>query len=109
MNFTPLDILYIVLAFCALWLSAGIFWIIWQAGGILRSVGDTLELAQEKIARIESAITAIKSRFESITSASTMLMEGFKKIMEFAGEKREEMSRRRTARRAALDEAEDEA
>ena len=90
MSFTPLDILFLVLAFCALWLSAALFWIVWQVGSILRSVNDTLELAQEKISRIESAITSIKSRFESIASASGLLTEGLKRIFEFAMEKRAE-------------------
>lgn len=116
MTFTPLDILFLVLAFCALWLTAATFWLVWQAGNVLRNVNDTLETAQEKMARIESAITAIRSRFEHITSASTMLMEGLKRVMEFVGEKREAMAehraapkRRATKRVVGDDELDDEA
>lgn len=89
-TFTPLDVLYIVLAFCALWLSAALFWLMWQVGNILRTVEDTMELAQEKISRIESAITSIKSRFEHITSASTVIIEGAKKALEYVNEWREQ-------------------
>lgn len=88
--FTPLDVLYIVLAFCAVWLTAALFWLMWQIGNILRTVEDTMELAQEKISRIESAITSIKSRFEHLTSASTMLFEGAKKVFDYLNERRAE-------------------
>lgn len=89
--FTPLDVLYIVLAFCALWLTAALFWLMWQIGRILRTVEDTMEMAQEKISRIESAITSIKSRFEHITSASTLLIDGVKKALEYVNEWRTEI------------------
>ncbi len=110
-SFTPLDILYIVLAFCALWLSVAVFWLIWQLGSILRSVNDTLEMAQEKIARIESAITAMKSRFESLTSMTTLLVEGLKGVIEYAHEKKDQIvqaRRRLPARRRLQDVMEDE-
>ena len=36
MSFTPLDILYIVLAFCVLWFTAAIFWFLYQLAQILK-------------------------------------------------------------------------
>ncbi len=103
MPFTPLDILYIVLAFCALWLTAALFWLMWQFGSILRNVNDTLELAQEKIARIESAITSIKTRFESLASMTGLMIEGLKRVLEFAGEKKDAfVEARQTKNRAPV-------
>ena len=78
---SPLDILHIVLAFCALWLTAALFWLIWQITAILRNVNEALEEAREKICKIEEAITSIRERFEHITSSAGFLVEGLKKVL----------------------------
>jgi len=86
--FSPLDILYIVLAFCALWLTAAIFWLMWQMAMILRNVNETMDVAREKIVKIESALSGIKQKFEHATSSVTLLVEGVKKVAEYAIEKK---------------------
>ncbi len=67
--FTPLDILYIVLAFCALWLTAAIFWFVWQVGTLLRNVNDAIEEGREVMNKVESALTGIQNKFDSATSS----------------------------------------
>lgn len=86
--FTPLEILYIVLAFCALWISGAVFWLIWQVASVIRNVNDFLSEAREKIERIEQAISSMKERFDHLTSASGVLMEGAKKLFAYSLEKR---------------------
>lgn len=106
---TPLDILFVVLAFCVLWLSAGLFWLIWQVGNVLRNVNDTLETVQQKMSLMESAMTAVRHRFESMTSLAGPLIDAGRRVVEYAMEKREEVKARKAApvRRApkmAMDE-----
>jgi uncharacterized protein YoxC len=86
--FSPLDILYIVLAFCALWMSAALFWLAWQAARILRNVNAAVDEAREKMGKIETAITGIRNRFEAMTGPAQILVESAKKILEYAIEKR---------------------
>lgn len=88
MSFSTSDILYIVLSFCILWISAALFWFIWQAAQILRNVNSAVDEAREKMGKIESAITAIKNRFEAMTGPAQILVEGAKKVIEYALEKR---------------------
>ncbi len=88
MSFTPSDILYIVLSFCVLWISAALFWFIWQAAQILRNVNSAVDEAREKIGKIETAITGIKNRFDSMTAPVGILVEGIKKLIEYGLEKR---------------------
>ena len=88
--FGALDILYIVLAFCILWFTAAVFWLIWQVAMILRNVNETMTVAREKIAKIEAALSAIKSKFEHATGAVTALVEGIKKVVDYAVEKKRE-------------------
>lgn len=86
--FTPLEILYIVLAFCVLWLSAAMFWLIWQAASIVRNINDFLGEAREKLEKIEKSMSSMKERFDHITSTSGMLVEGAKKLFNYTLEKR---------------------
>ncbi len=82
--FSPLDILYIVLAFCALWFTAAIFWLIWQVASIFRNVNETLTEAREKMHKIEQALTAIKERFEKASSVVTLGANAMAKVVEYA-------------------------
>lgn len=86
--FTPLDILYIVLAFCVLWLSAAVFWLIWQIATILRNINQTIAEAREKLALIEKALTAMKERFEKLTTVGGVVVEGVKQLITYAIEKK---------------------
>lgn len=87
---TSLDILYIVLAFCALWITIALFWVIWQIATVVRKVNDTLELAREKITQIEGAMTAIRGRIEHATSSGGVVVDAVKKLIEYALEKKRE-------------------
>ncbi len=82
--FSPLELLYIVLSFCALWLTAGIFWLLWQVATIFRNVNDTISDARDKMGKIETALTAMRGRFEHLTSLSAVLAEGITKVAEYA-------------------------
>ncbi len=86
--FESRDILYIVLAFCSLWLTAFVCWLIYQVAMILKNVNDTMTEAREKIAKIEEALTSIKNRFEKATSGFGLLGEGIKKLVEYVAEKK---------------------
>lgn len=73
--FTPLDILYIVLAFCALWLTAAIFWMIWQIASMLRNVNEAIEEGREVMNKVESALSGIRSKFDSTASSLGHVVE----------------------------------
>ncbi|MFC1787698.1 hypothetical protein ACFLZY_00565 [Patescibacteria group bacterium] len=88
--FTPLDILYIVLAFCILWMSAGLFWLIWQIASILKNINDTVGFARDKMDNIEKAIVSMKNRFDKMGTVASVLVEGAKGLIEYGMEKRAE-------------------
>jgi hypothetical protein len=67
--FSPLDILYIVLAFCALWLTAAIFWMIWQIATMLRNVNAAIAEGREVMHKVESALSGIRAKFDSTASS----------------------------------------
>lgn len=86
--FTPLDILYIVLAFSALWISAAVFWFVYQAARILRNVNSAVDEARDKIGKIESAITGIRNRVDTMSGPAAILIEAAKGIVGYAFEKK---------------------
>lgn len=86
--FTPLDILYIVLAFCALWITAAIFWLLWQMATILRNVNDTMNEGREVMRKVESALSGIQSKFETATSSLGVVVGLAAKVVEYMVEKK---------------------
>ena len=85
-----IDILYIVLAFSALWLTAFFCWLIWQVAMILKNVNDTMTEAREKISKIEAALTAMKDRFEHATTSLGLLVDGGKRVIDYVIDKKKD-------------------
>ncbi|TAL50816.1 hypothetical protein EPN81_01685 [Patescibacteria group bacterium] len=81
--FTPLEILYIVLAFCVLWISAVVFWLLWQVASIMKRANDTISLVQETLAKMESAIDGIRKKFDSTGAALGAVVHTTGKAVEY--------------------------
>lgn len=62
------DVLYIVLAFCALWFTAFLCWFLWQIAIVVKRINDVLSEMKSAITRVEQALIGIKGRFEHGTS-----------------------------------------
>ncbi len=86
--FSPSEILSLVLSFCVLWLTAALFWFIWQAAQILRNVNLAVDEARETMGKIEHAVTGMRNRLDAMTAPVSILVEGAKKIVEYAMEKK---------------------
>ena len=85
---SALDILYIVLAFCLLWLSAALFWLIWQIAKVLRGINEAVQDTKARFARIEEALLGIKDRVGRAATSATVWVDGAKKLMDYAAERR---------------------
>ncbi len=86
--FSPLDILYIVLAFCILWLSAAFFWLIWQVATMLRNINEAVDEGRQVMHKVEEALTGIRQKFESATSSLGVVVQLAAKGMEYVMEKK---------------------
>lgn|SRR3989338_3638271 len=91
------EILYIVIAFCALWFTAFICWLIYQIARILRNVNETLEDARGTLVKIQDAISGIRSQFGHATSAMVVLVDGGKKLLEYVLEKKKGPEKKKAA------------
>lgn|SRR3989338_3065874 len=86
--FTPLDILYIVLAFCALWFTAAMFWLIWQIAILFKRANDTVSQVQETMTKMESALDGIRQKFDHSSTALGAIMHTATKAVEYLIEKK---------------------
>lgn len=82
------DILFFVLAFCVLWFTLFVSWLIWQVAMILKNVNDAVSDAREKLNLIEQAISSLRERLESATSVVAVVGRGIERVVEYALDKK---------------------
>ena len=61
---TTLEILWIVLAFCALWITAFICWAVYHVAMVARNIHIVLDEAKMALAQIEAAIAGVKEKMD---------------------------------------------
>lgn len=61
---TSLEILWIVLAFCALWITAFICWAVYHIAMVARNIHIVFDDAKHALAQIETAIAGVKEKME---------------------------------------------
>ncbi|MFH1632054.1 MAG: hypothetical protein ABIA47_03520 [bacterium] len=73
------DILYIVLALCALWITLFVCWFIYQVAMVLKNVNDVLREVRFQIERVEQSLNGIKAKFDTGTTHLSSLADDVKK------------------------------
>lgn len=84
------DILYIVLAFCALWFTAFLCWLMYQVVTVVRHAHDVLSAAERKLDLLERSVTGIKAKFESGASMFMTVADGLKRLVDLVRRDRSE-------------------
>ncbi|MFA5133785.1 MAG: hypothetical protein WC459_03215 [Patescibacteria group bacterium] len=75
------DILYLILAFCILWLTIFLSWLLFYFISILRNVSKLVKDARSKYLSVEKAIASIKEKIESGASHLGLIAEAVKRIV----------------------------
>lgn len=76
------DILYLVLAFCALWLTFFLTWLIYYLVTAARQLHQAAQIIKQQIEDVAGVIKKIKLAVELPTSIFGLVIEGLKKIAE---------------------------
>ncbi|MEK7459196.1 MAG: hypothetical protein AAB663_02200 [Patescibacteria group bacterium] len=84
------DILYIVLAFCALWFTAFLCWLMYQVVAIVRHAHEVLSAAERKLDLLERSVTNIKAKFESGAGMFMTVADGLKRLVDLVRRDRSE-------------------
>ena len=64
---TSKDFLYVILAFCILWFTVFLCWLLYQAARVLRNANKIVENVTEKLELINEAVQYMRSRVDSAT------------------------------------------
>lgn len=84
---SPQDILYIVLAFSALWLAIFISFAFLYLALILRQANFTIKELRNKLNLIDSVLTSIKEKLEHSSSHLAFLVEAVREAVRFLSER----------------------
>ena len=76
------DLLYVVIAFCILWLTIFTAWFIYYLVMIMRQVFIIIKEVREKISRVDNAIKDFKEKVEHSAAYLALIGEGVKKLVE---------------------------
>lgn len=85
---TSKDILYVVIAFCVLWFTIFVCWVIYYLAMILKRVNGVMETFTRTFEAIGNFFEKAKEKLEKTSSSLTMLMELGKKIYDIVLEKK---------------------
>lgn len=75
------DLLYLVLAIAAVWLTAFLCWALYELATLLRRSNRIVEDVECKIAHLNEAVTNFKERVEQLMGYAGFFVEGGKAVM----------------------------
>ena len=84
---TSQDILWIVIAFCILWLTIFLSWAIYYMAMILREFKKIIGDIRKKIELVESLIVALKEKLEHTSSHMKLLVDTVANVAEYIKER----------------------
>jgi hypothetical protein len=80
------DILYLVLAFCVLWLTFFLAWLVYYLVASARQIHKATQMVKNEVEQISDIIHKIRAAFELPSSIVALIIEGLKKIAEMGVE-----------------------
>ena len=76
------DVLYMVLAFCALWFTMFLCWVMYQAASLLRRVHGLVDEVREKVNELVDGVSAMRMKFEGNLNVLSSVADGVRRIMD---------------------------
>ena len=73
---TSKDVLYLVLSFCILWVTAFLCWMFYYATKILKNTSQIVEEFRMRLQALTEAINYIRGKVEHMSSLMTLATEG---------------------------------
>jgi biopolymer transport protein ExbB/TolQ len=87
---TSKDILYIVLAFCVLWLTIFMSWLLYYFIGMARNAYRLVQGFSNTIKKTDELIKTLKEKIEHSASYFVVAAEALKEVVKYVIEKRRE-------------------
>jgi hypothetical protein len=91
---TSKDLLYVALAFCFVWLTVFLTWLLYYLIAIVRDVSRLTDEVRRVVERVDSLTRAIHDRFESGAASFSLFASAIKEIVGWAIRERSAKSER---------------
>lgn len=88
MLYTSQDLLYIVLAFCILWLTIFFSWVLYYIAMILRDAYRMFGEMKQRLESIDKFISVFTEKLEHTSSYLALLVDGFGKLVTYLQDKK---------------------
>jgi len=85
---TSKDVLYIVLSFCLLWLTAFLCWALFYLTRLLKQTNEMVTELRAKITEITDALLKMKEKLESGFQVVGLMADGLKSVVKYLGKKK---------------------
>lgn len=80
---TSKDVLFIVLALCALWLTVFSCWLLYYCIKILRDASKVIDSVQDRLRGIEEAVHMVKEKIENASSSMRIVVESAAMVVKY--------------------------
>jgi hypothetical protein len=80
------DLLYVVIAFCILWLTIFLAWFIYYLAMMMREFFKVVREMRERIKKVDETIDVLKKKIEHSASYLSLIGDGVKKLVEVVKE-----------------------
>lgn len=77
-----IDILYIVLALCALWFTLFLCFVLYQAAMLMKRVHALVDEMKNRVVSLEDSIITMRRKFDGNIAMVAGIADGIKKIIE---------------------------
>ncbi|MFH0950859.1 MAG: hypothetical protein V1765_00080 [bacterium] len=76
------DILYLVLAFCVLWLTVFLIWFVYYLIASIRQFYLVTKAVKKKVDEVDEIMQMLKNRIERSSSYLSIIVDGVKKMVD---------------------------
>lgn len=75
------DILYLVLAFCVLWITIFLSWLLYALVAVVRDINEVMEGVKHKLQTVENFFLTAKSKLDRSTAHLFLIAELVKQLV----------------------------
>lgn len=86
------DILFLVLAFCALWFTAFVCWALYYVITILRDASNAVSEIRDRIAAIDDAVRMVREKVEASLGTFGVAASGLKMLSGYLAKRKEKVA-----------------
>lgn len=82
------DIFWVVLAFCVLWFTLFVSWMVYYMAMILKEARKIIKFFSTTLAKIDEVVSLVKEKLGQSAASFTLLLKAGQEIMDFIKEKK---------------------